>query len=125
MLNRVSLIGNLTQDPELKQTPGGNSVVSFTVAVNFPKKDNEKGVDYVPCVVWGKQAENLAKYQSKGGKLYVEGSFKTRTYEKNGEKRYVSEVLVQTIQYLSPKVDGQPQYPQPMDEEISIADVPF
>ena len=79
-MNNVSLVGRLTKDPELRTIGTGNSTVSFTVAVNrqFTNANGEREADFINCVVWGKAAENLAKYCRKGSQIAVEGRIQTR-----------------------------------------------
>lgn len=89
MINRVILVGRLTKTPELKSTPNGKSVVNFTLAVQRDK-DN---TDFINCIAWSKTAEILAQYTSKGSMVAVEGRIQTRTYDSNGEKKYVTEVV--------------------------------
>lgn len=108
-MNRVELIGNLTKDPELRTTNNGNSVCSFTVAVqrNRTGQNGERQTDFINCVAWRKSAENIAKYLTKGKKVGVTGSLQTRTYEdRNGNKVFVTEVVCDEyggVEFLSPK----------------------
>lgn len=102
MINTVVLVGRLTKDPEVR-TVGAKSeyVCNFTLAVddNYSK---EKRTDFIPCVCWGKKAQALGEYQSKGAQLGVSGSLKTRSYDNNdGKKTTVIEVLVNDLQFLS------------------------
>ncbi|HSN58011.1 MAG TPA: single-stranded DNA-binding protein [Clostridiaceae bacterium] len=102
-MNKVVLIGRLTKDPELKFTPGtGNAVATFTLAVDRRfQKDKEKEADFVPIVVWGKQAESTANYMSKGKLMGVSGRIQVRNYDaKDGTKRYVTEVVADEVQFL-------------------------
>ena len=89
MINRVILVGRLTKAPELKSTPTGKSVVNFTLAVQRDKETS----DFINCIAWSKTAEILAQYTSKGSMVAVEGRIQTRTYDSNGEKKYVTEVV--------------------------------
>jgi single-strand DNA-binding protein len=98
-LNRVTLIGNLTRDPEVKQTTTGQSVGTFTVASNrsWTNQTGEKqdAVEYVDCVAWGKLGEIIGQILHKGGRVYVEGRLQTRSWEgQDGVKRYKTEVIV-------------------------------
>ena len=90
-MNKVILIGRLTKDPELRRTPTDVSVVQFTIAVNRAYQQNgEKQADFINCVAWRNQAENLAKYIKKGGQIAVEGSIQTRSYDDpNGVRKFV------------------------------------
>lgn len=105
-MNKVILIGRLTKDPELKHTSSGISVVQFTVAVNrrFQAQDGSRQADFINCVVWRGQAENLAKYVRKGAMIGIEGQIQVRNYEDNGGvKRYVTEVICDNITFLESK----------------------
>ncbi|SKA91567.1 single-strand binding protein [Clostridium sp. USBA 49] len=103
-MNKVVLIGRLTKDPELKFTPGtGTAVATFTLAVDrrLPNKNGQREADFVPIVVWGKQAESTANYMSKGRLMGVSGRIQTRSYEaKDGTRRYVTEVVADEVQFL-------------------------
>lgn len=87
-------IGNLTRDPDLRTTPTGKSVCRFTIAINGVKTKNndQPRVDYVPCVCWDQQAENAAKYLTKGRTVAIKGKLKSGSYDKKGEKHYTLEV---------------------------------
>ena len=96
MLNRVILIGRLTRDPELKYTPSGTAVASFILAVDRFRTNaqGEKEADFIPIVVWQKQAENCAEYLRKGSLAAVDGRLQVRRYEaKDGTRRWVTEVV--------------------------------
>jgi single-strand DNA-binding protein len=102
-LNKVVLIGRLTKDPELRFTPGmGKAVTTFTIAVDRRfSKDGQREADFIPIVVWGKQAESTANYMSKGKLIGVSGRIQTRNYEaKDGSRRYVTEVIAEEVQFL-------------------------
>ncbi|ACD24576.1 single-stranded DNA-binding protein [Clostridium botulinum] len=103
-MNKVVLIGRLTKDPELRFTPGaGTAVTTLTLAVDkYNSKSGQKEADFVPVVVWGKQAESTANYMSKGSQMAISGRIQTRNYEaKDGTKRYVTEVVATEVQFLS------------------------
>lgn len=103
-MNKVILIGRLTADPELRYTPSGTPTSTVNVAVDrLPNKDGEVVADFIRCVVWGKSAENLAKYMSKGRKIAIEGRLQVRSYDKDGSKRWVAEVIAERVQYLGSK----------------------
>lgn len=100
------IVGRLTRDPDLRYTPSGLAVSNFTVAANRPFKnqDGEQEADFINCVTWRKQAENLANYMKKGQLIGVDGRIQTRTFEdKDGKTVYVTEVLAESIQFLEPK----------------------
>ncbi len=102
-MNKVVLIGRMTKEPELKFTPGtGTAVCTFTMAVNRRfKKEGQPDADFIPIVVWGKQAESTANYMSKGKLLSVAGRIETRSYEaKDGGRRYVTEVVADEVSFL-------------------------
>lgn len=140
-LNSVRIIGNLTRDPELKALPSGVQVASFSVATNETfTKDGQKQekVEYHNVVVFGKTAENVAKYMSKGSQIMVEGKLQTRSWDKDGVKMYRTEIIASPfgIQFgnkpqgsqsqasasTSSSDDGVPEYPE---EEINPEDIPF
>lgn len=108
-MNKVTLVGRLTKDPELKFTPGaGTAVTTFTLAVNRKfKKEGQPEADFIPVVVWGKMAENVAQYMSKGRQIGICGRIETRNYDaKDGTKRYVTEVIAEDVEFLGNKTDG-------------------
>jgi len=105
-MNNVSLVGRLTKDPELRTISTGNTTCSFSIAVNrqFTNANGEREADFINCVVWGKQAENLAKYCTKGSQVAVTGRIQTRNYDgQDGRKVYVTEVVATNITFLTPK----------------------
>jgi single-strand DNA-binding protein len=102
MFNQVSIIGRITKDLEVRRTTNGGAVLNYTIAVN--NKYNDKDETYfIRCVSFNKTAELLAQYCGKGSKLLVSGSLKTREYEKDGAKKEITEVVVDTIQFLDVK----------------------
>jgi single-strand DNA-binding protein len=97
------LIGRLTKDPELRFTPGnGTAVTTFTIAVDRRfKREGQNEADFIPVVVWGKQAESTANYMNKGRLIGISGRIQTRSYEaKDGTRRYVTEVVAEEVQFL-------------------------
>lgn len=110
MLNRVVLVGRLTKDPELKVSQSNISVATFTLAVNrpFTSANGERGADFINCVVFRKQAENVNQYLKKGSLAGVDGRLQSRSYEnKEGQRVYVTEVVCDSVQFLEPKGQGQ------------------
>ena len=104
--NKVILGSRLTADAELKQTPSAVSVTSFSIAVN--RKGKEAQTDFIDVVAWRQTAEFVCKYFQKGSPIVVEGSIQTRSYDaQDGSKRYVTEVLVDNAEFVTPKSDGQ------------------
>ena len=138
-MNQVILTGRLTKDPELRTTTSDKQVASFTLAVD---KYGE-GADFINCIVWGKQAENLCKYVSKGSQIALNGRISTRSYEDDkGNKRNITEVVADSIEYLGTKKKEESEYdvvnntrkeePTPYDIkgegngiEITDSDLPF
>lgn len=125
-MNKVILIGRLTRDPELRATPTGRNVCQFSIAVNrtYTNASGEREADFINCVVWDKQAENLVKYQKKGNQIAVDGRIQTRNYDdNNGRKVYVTEVLVNSVSFLDAKgtsnsVSNFGSLPEPPVEEM-------
>ncbi|HHW4603775.1 TPA: single-stranded DNA-binding protein, partial [Listeria monocytogenes] len=106
MMNRVVLVGRLTKDPDLRYTPAGAAVATFTLAVNRPFKNTqgEQEADFINCVVWRKPAENVANFLKKGSMAGVDGRVQTRNYEdKDGKRVFVTEVVAESVQFLEPK----------------------
>ncbi|MGS0654902.1 single-stranded DNA-binding protein [Staphylococcus arlettae] len=106
MINRVVLVGRLTKDPELRTTPSGVNVSTFTLAVNrtFTNSQGEREADFINVVVFRKQAENVNNYLFKGSLTGVDGRIQSRNYENNEGKRvFVTEVVADNVQFLEPK----------------------
>jgi len=106
MMNRVILVGRLTKDPELRYTPSGVAVATFTLAVNrtFTNQSGEREADFINVVVWRKQAENVANFLKKGSQAGVDGRLQSRSYEgQDGKRVYVTEVVAESVQFLEPK----------------------
>ncbi|MFA6377503.1 MAG: single-stranded DNA-binding protein [Acholeplasmataceae bacterium] len=114
MMNRVILVGRITKDPEVKTTQSNIPVCSFTLAVNrqFTDQSGERQADFIQCVVWRKQAENLERFVKKGALLGVEGRIQTRQYETDNGTRYVTEVLCDSIQFLESRSESEPKQVQ-------------
>ena len=138
-LNKVQLIGNLTKDPELRQTPNGNSVCSFTVPTNLTWKASNGQTQDKPeihnVVAWGKLAEICGQYLQKGKKVYIDGRLQTRDWEaEDGSKRYKTETVAENMIMLSQQSSSSDSYEAPASapaaasgssEDISIDDLPF
>lgn len=106
MINRVVLVGRLTADPQFRTTPNGVSIANFTIAVNrtFTNAQGEREADFINCVVFRKQAENVNNYLSKGQLAGVDGRIQSRSYEnKEGNRVFVTEVVCDSVQFLEPK----------------------
>ncbi|NLM51640.1 MAG: single-stranded DNA-binding protein [Firmicutes bacterium] len=126
MLNRVILIGRLTRDPELRYTPAnGVAVTTFTLAVNR-RFSQQQEADFIPIVVWRAQAENCAKYLVKGSLVAVEGRLQIRSYELEGQRRTVAEVVAESVQFLDRRGKRSEDEPPVFDDTlIGDDDVPF
>lgn len=134
MLNRIVLIGRLTKDPELRYTPNGVGVATFTLAVDRSRKNaqGERETDFINIVVWRQLAELCANYLSKGKLAAVEGELHIRSYDgQDGQKRWITEVAADNVRFLSPK-DGSGggssfSSANPLGNEISFTDddIPF
>ena len=105
MLNRIVMIGRLTKDVEMRITPAGTNVSTFTIACDRDRKgkDGQKETDFVNVVVWGKTAEICATYLAKGKMCSVDGRLQIRQYEKDGQKRSIAEIAADGVQFLSPR----------------------
>jgi single-strand DNA-binding protein len=109
-LNQVILGGRLTSDPELKTTPSGISVTSFTVAINRgrAKEGEEQQADFINCTAWRQTAEFVTRYFSKGSSICVLGSIQTRSWtDQEGNKRFATEVLVNEVKFVDSKNESQ------------------
>lgn len=130
VLNSVILIGRLTKDPELRYTPNGTAVASFTLAVGRarPNQQGERETDFIPIVVWQKQAENCANYIGKGSLVAVEGRLQVRTYDgKDGQRRWVTEVVAENVRFLDKRDAGGAQGISSLGSEVEFNDddIPF
>ncbi|HSX34878.1 MAG TPA: single-stranded DNA-binding protein [Candidatus Saccharimonadales bacterium] len=103
-VNQVILLGNLTRDPELRQTPSGQSVVSFSLALNRAYKAQngewQEATDYIDCVAWGPLAERVSQYLTKGRRALVQGRMQSRSWEQDGQKRSKVEVLASDVTFV-------------------------
>ena len=127
-MNQVILIGRLTKDPEVKATQNGKEVCSFTLAVDRKFKDanGERGADFISCVAWEQRAKLLGQYFQKGSRIGIVGNIQTRSYDdKDGKKVYVTEVIVDQIEFVDSKKDDKNSEPkqtyQPIqDDEVAL-----
>lgn len=150
-VNQVMLLGNLTRDPELRQTPNGNSVCNFGMALNRSYKDQsgnwQEATDFVNCVAWGPLAERIDQYLNKGRRVLVQGSLRSSSWEQDGQKRSKVEVWANDVTFLDGRNEGgdsgnsapasstgssnQPPKKQddqagaPDEEPINLDDIPF
>ena len=142
MLNNVCLVGRMTKDAELRYTPNNQAVATFSLAVNrnFKSQNGEREADFINCVIWRQQAENLANWAKKGALIGITGRIQTRNYEnQQGQRVFVPEVVADNFQLLESRKDreaGQSQgYSQPdfsrqatantSPMDISDDDLPF
>lgn len=122
-MNRVVVVGRITRDPDLKFTQSNIPVVSFSIAVNrtYLNAQGEQEADFINCVAWRKQAENLAKFVKKGALVGVDGRLQTRSYQtQTGENRYLTEVVCDSIQFLETKSSSSSE--DEFEEENPFAD---
>ena len=127
-MNRVILIGNLTRDPELRYTPDGTPVASFTIAINrpFTNQQGEKQADFIPVVVWRKAAKSCSEYLTKGSQVAVDGRLQIRSYEdKDGIRRKVAEVIAWRVEFLQRLKGRAPAESIEEDIENKIDRVPL
>ena len=112
-MNKIELTGRLTRDPDLRYTPNNRPVAQFTIAVNrrYAKETDEIKADFFPIVVWGKQGENCKTYLLKGSMVGIIGTLRNRSYEKDGNTRYITEVIAEEVYFAdSKKEDAFSQY---------------
>ena len=137
MMNRFIGVGRLTKDPEFRTTPNGVSVTTFTIAVNrtFTNAQGEREADFINCVTFRKQADNVNKFLTKGSLAGVEGRIQTRSYENNeGRRIFVTKVVCDSVQFLDTKNNNgnnnrqqteQTQQEKPFDNGNDFPDLPF
>ncbi|MCF8045410.1 MAG: single-stranded DNA-binding protein [Desulfarculaceae bacterium] len=111
-INKVIIIGNLGRDPEIRYTQQGTAVVNLAVATSEQWTDKTSGerqekTEWHRIVIFGRMAENCEKYLSKGRQVYVEGRLQTRSYEKEGQTHYMTEIVANTVQFLGGKGGGE------------------
>ena len=125
-MNNVVLIGRLARDPETAKTQNGISRTNLTLAVSRRHKDAEGNyeVDFIKCVAWRQTAEFLAQYGTKGRKVAVNGEIQTRTYDKDGEKRTITEVMVNNAEFVD-KAQAEPKQETQTFTEVDDPELPF
>ena len=143
-MNKAILVGNLTRDPEVRNTASGISCVTFTVACQrkFANPQGVREADFINCVAWRQTADFVARYFAKGSSIGVEGTIQTRTYDaQDGTKRYVTEVIVDSVEFVGSRGHQQSEanytapaptgYSQPAPastggfEEVEDNELPF
>ena len=143
-LNKTTIIGNLTRNPELKALPSGDKVANFSLATNRTWKDKQgnkqEEVEYHNCVVFGRQAETIAQYMVKGSQLLIEGRLKTSSWDDttSGKKMYKTEIIVESSQFgnkpsndtstqesVNKPVESTTEAPNDTSDDINPEDIPF
>jgi single-strand DNA-binding protein len=126
-LNKVFVFGNLTRDPELRSMPSGMNVANFSVATNrtFKDKDGKKQeqTDFHNIVVFGKSADVVGQYMKKGSSIYVEGRLQTRSWDKDGQKLYRTEIIAEHFQFgpRSKQAEQKPPSPEEIRKEADAS----
>ena len=123
-MNKAILLGRLTKDPKLKSTTGGNSVCSFTVAVDrrFKDSNGQRQTDFINCVAWRQTATFISQWFKKGSMIAVVGSIQTRSFEdQNGQTRYVTEVIVDETYFAGEKKSGSQEQAAPANALEALA----
>ena len=133
-INRVSISGNLTRDPETRRTNGGMAVLSFGVAVNDRAKNPqtnewEDRPNFIDCVMFGTRAEAVSRYLSKGSKVAIDGKLRYSSWEKDGQRRSKLEVIVDEIEFMSKREDvaqvAASQQASALVPDVYDEDIPF
>ena len=129
-VNQMTLVGTVTQDIELRHAASGTAVANLSVVTNYKPKGGEEQAEYHRCVAFGRTAEVCSEYLRKGGKVAVIGRLQTRSWEKDGVKRYSTEIVVNDLQLLDSKRDSQQApaskpAPTAVDEDPFIDSIPF
>ena len=126
-VNKVILIGNLGKDPDLRFTPGGQAVCTFSIATTEKWRDKQsnelkESTNWHNIVLWGKQAETAKQYLSKGSPVYIEGRIQTRSYDdKDGNKKWITEIVGQRLQFLGRRSAGEGDHETPPPPEADAA----
>ena len=130
-INKVIIVGNLGQDPEIKYTAGGAAVTTLSIATSDSWKDKESGMDqerteWHRVVLWRRLAEVAGEYLKKGSKVYIEGQLQTRKWEQEGQTRYTTEIIARDMQFLDSRGSSNNESTQKSSEmnDQSVADVP-
>ena len=128
-INKAIISGNIGRDPELRQTSSGTSILSFSVAVNDRVKNQRTGEwedcpNWIGCVLFGKRAESLGKYLTRGTKVAIGGKLRWSQWETDGQKRSKIEVIVDEIELMSAR-SSQPNQSAPVAEDLYGEDLPF
>lgn len=125
-MNSVNLIGRLTRDPEVRYS-NDLAIGRFTIAINrMPSKNGEdRGADFINIVAFGKRAEVIEKYFHKGSQIGIQGRFQTGSYEKDGVKRYTTDIVLENFDFLDKRTETQSEESYAGFEELNDDDIPF
>ncbi|MBE6161684.1 MAG: single-stranded DNA-binding protein [Firmicutes bacterium] len=126
-MNRVILIGRLARDPEMRTTSSGIAMTRFTLAVSRPfnSQDGKDATDFISCVVWRRQAENVAKYCTKGSQVAIEGRIQTGSYDaQDGTKRYTTDVVCDNVTFLGSRSSSNSGYTPDEPSQMDATDIP-
>lgn len=126
-MNAVQLIGRLTRDPEIRTTQSGIKCALFTLAVDRPRmnKDGNREADFLSCVAWRGTAEFAEKWLTKGMKVAAQGSVQTRSYEKDGAKRFITEILCDRLEFVESKAANAEPAKNEGFTEVDDGELPF
>lgn len=129
-INKVMLTGNLTRDPEISSTAGGTSVISFGIAVNERRKNNQTGEwedhpNFIDCVMFGSRAKSVSKFIAKGSKVAIEGKLHWSQWERDGQKRSKIEVIVDQLEFMSKGGSHVNAEAQSVDSSVYDSAIPF
>lgn len=124
-LNRAEIAGKLTADPQLKTTASGVSFTSFTIAVNGRKdKDGNQQTEFINATAWKQTAETVTRFFRKGSSIYLAGEIHTRSYEKDGQKRYITEIVAHDVKFVDSKAESTTESGAYMPSAYSTSYVP-
>tara|TARA_Y100000310_G_C20697683_1_gene826896 strand:+ start:1872 stop:2276 length:405 start_codon:yes stop_codon:yes gene_type:complete len=121
-LNQCNFIGRLGQDPESKYLASGTCVANMSLAVGWVGKEGKSGTEWIRLTAYDKLAENCASFLHKGSKIFATGRFHTRSWDDNGAKRYATDIVLDRVQFLDPKPDGQSSQGQSQSTGSAPAD---
>lgn len=131
-MNRVILMGRLTQDPELRQTPQGTAVARFTIAVNRRfQREGDQQADFISCTAWRQTAENICRFFNKGRMIAIEGQIQTRSWDgQDGKRQYATDVVVDNFYFTGSRQEtsgsqGGYQLPREASPEAPVQDTGF
>lgn len=126
-MNKVQLVGRMIKEPDLKQTQAQKPYCAFTVAVDRKFKDanGQRQADFITCVAWNQTANFIAKYFHKGNRIGIAGSIQTRSYEKDGQKVFITEVVVEEAEFVESAGNGEAKTEAKAEAKPSNDEMPF